>query len=88
VGGAYTSDRRTAMGKSGVSNLTDSRSLGCKPKGQFPLPINSHYPFPRVPEGSFECHSCLVMNHIANNRYPHNPKVEGSNPSPATISYL
>jgi len=24
------------------------------------------------------------MNYIANNRYPHNPKVEGSNPSPAT----
>ena len=62
----------------------NSHSLGRQPKGQFRLPINSHYPFPRVPEGSFECHSCLVMNYIANNRYPHNPKVEGSNPSPAT----
>src|SRR5277367_513388 len=30
------------------------------------------------------CHSCLVMNYIAINRYAHNPKVGGSNPSPAT----
>jgi len=62
----------------------NSHSLGRQPKAQFRLPINSHYPFPRIPEGSFECHSCLVMNYIANNRYPHNPKVGGSNPSPAT----
>jgi hypothetical protein len=30
------------------------------------------------------CHSCLVINYIAINRYAHNPKVGGSNPSPAT----
>jgi hypothetical protein len=28
------------------------------------------------------------MNHIANARHAHNPKVEGSNPSPATKSPL
>ena len=60
--------------------MANSHSLGHKPKGQFRLPINSHYPFPRVPEGSFECHSCLVMNHIANARHAHTPKVEDSNP--------
>jgi hypothetical protein len=54
---------------------SDSQSLGRKPKGQFRLPINSHYPFPRVSEGSFECHSCLVMNYIANDRHAHNPKI-------------
>jgi hypothetical protein len=42
-----------------------SHSLGRQPKGRFRLPINSHYPFPRVPEGSFECHLCLVANYIA-----------------------
>jgi hypothetical protein len=65
----------------------NSHSLGRKPKGQFRLPINSHYPFPRVPEGSFECHSCLVINYIAIVRYAHNPKVVGSNPTPATNSF-
>jgi hypothetical protein len=59
-------------------------SRGREPKGPFQLPINSQYPFPRVPEGSFECHSCLVMNYIANAWHAHNPTVEGSNPSPAT----
>jgi hypothetical protein len=63
---------------------SNSHSLERKPKGQNPLPFNSHYPFPRVPQGSFECHSCLVMNHIANARHAHNPKVVGSNPTPAT----
>jgi hypothetical protein len=61
-----------------------SHFLGRKPKGQNRLPIDSHYLFLRVPEGSFECHSCLVINYIANAKYAHNPKVGGSNPSPAT----
>jgi hypothetical protein len=30
------------------SNYPNSHSLGRKPKGQFQLPFNSHYPFPRV----------------------------------------
>jgi hypothetical protein len=30
------------------------------------------------------CHSCLVINYIPKDRYAHNPKVGGSNPSPAT----
>ena len=62
-----------------IIQLINSRSLGDKPKGEFRLPINSHYPFPRVPKGSFKCHSCLVMNYIANDRHAHNPKVKGSN---------
>jgi hypothetical protein len=64
--------------------LANSHSLGRKPKGQNRLPFNSHYPFPRVPQGSFDCHSCLVINYIAKAKYAHNPKVGGSNPSPAT----
>ena len=31
----------------------NSHPLGRKLKGQFLLPINSQFPFPRVPEGSF-----------------------------------
>jgi len=31
------------------------------------------------------CHSCLVINYMATDGYAHNPKVGGSNPSPATI---
>jgi hypothetical protein len=34
------------------------------------------------------CHSCLVINYIAIGRRAHNPKVGGSNPSPATIQAL
>ena len=30
------------------------------------------------------CHSCLVISYIAKAKYAHNPKVGGSNPSPAT----
>src|SRR6266496_2343274 len=67
-----------------IPTCPNSDFLGRKPKGRNRLPFNSQYPFPRVPQGSFECHSCLVMNHIANARHAYNPKVEGSNPSPAT----
>jgi hypothetical protein len=46
---------------------------------QLPLPVSEGY------LSSFECHSCLVMNYIANARHAHNPKVEGSNPPPQPI---
>jgi hypothetical protein len=39
----------------------------------------------RFPKALLIGHSCLVINYIATDRYTHNPKVGGSNPSPATI---
>src|ERR1035441_1610422 len=64
------------------------------PLGRFPkaktyktrLPLDSHYPFPGVPEGSLSCHSCLCFPSVHVSRCSHNPKGEGSNPSPATKS--
>ena len=44
-------------------------------------PITCFQGFLKAP---LSCHSCLVINYIASNRYAHNPKVGGSNPSPAT----
>jgi hypothetical protein len=38
----------------------------------------------RLLKALLSCHSCLVINYIAINRCAHNPKVGGSNPSPAT----
>ena len=40
--------------------------------------------FRRFPKALLSCHSCLVINYIAKAKYAHNPKVGGSNPSPAT----
>ncbi len=48
------------------------------------LPLDSHYPFPRVPQGSLSCHSCLCFPSVHVSRCSHNPKVGGSNPPPAT----
>jgi hypothetical protein len=52
------------------------------------LPLDSQYPFPAVPQSSSECHSCLWFQLVTRTRYAHNPKVEGSNPSPATNSQV
>ena len=41
-------EQRTDSPKSWVADRATSPSLGRKPKGQFRLPFNSHYPFPRV----------------------------------------
>ena len=61
--------------------------MGCKPKGGADgnrLPFNSQSAFLRLTYGSRRCHSCRKLNYLATVRHAHNPKVEGSNPSPAT----
>ena len=66
-------------------------SLGRKPKGgasQNRLPFDSQSPFPRLTYDSGRCHSCRKLNYLAGDRSPHNPKVGGSNPPPATKTLL
>ena len=46
---------------------------GEKTQRSISTPDQLQCPFPRVPKSSFECHSCLVINYIANVRHAHNP---------------
>ena len=48
------------------------------------LPFNAHYPSRGFLKALQSCHSCLVVNYLARDRHAHNPKVVGSNPTPAT----
>ena len=48
-------------------------------------PINRFHPFLRLP---CDATRTLILFEIAGSRYAHNPKVEGSNPSPATIESI
>jgi hypothetical protein len=70
-----------------LDGITIGFSLGRKPKGgagRNRLPFNSQSAFPRLTYGSSRCHSCRNLNDLARVRHAHNPKVVGSNPTPAT----
>jgi hypothetical protein len=74
---------RTARPKSAITGI----SLGSDPTGGVTgnrLPFDSQYAFPTLTYGSSRCHSCRKLKYLATVRHAHNPKVEGSNPSPAT----
>src|ERR1700679_3519524 len=56
-------------------------SLGNRQTRPHTVPNKLFQPFPGVAQGF---HSCPVVRYLPKSRVAHNPKVDGSNPAPAT----